>query len=84
VMADYEFNLRLWRKQVRFESIPLRIAVCGSGGVSDRGGWRGYREEISVRHRYFSRVRCLPWDALSLARFARKQFVLRRRASHHV
>ena len=75
VMADYEFNVRLWKNRVRFKPIPLRIAACGTGGVSDAGAWRGYREEIAVRHRYFSFGRCLLWDALSLARYVRKKIV---------
>jgi glycosyltransferase involved in cell wall biosynthesis len=75
VMADYEFNLRLWKNRVRFKPVPLRIAACGAGGLSDRGGWRGYREEITARHRYFSARRCLFWDALSVVRYLRKKIV---------
>lgn len=75
VMADYDFNLRLWKSRVRFKPIPLRIAACGTGGLSDGGGWRGYREEITVRRRYFSLGRSLPWDALSVVRYLRKQIV---------
>jgi glycosyltransferase involved in cell wall biosynthesis len=75
VMADYEFNVRLWKNRVRFKPIPLRIAACGTGGLSDSGRWRGYREEIAVRHRYFSFGRCLVWDALSVVRYVRKKIV---------
>ena len=73
VMADYEFNVRLWKNRVRFKPIPLRIAACGTGGVSDAGHWPGYREEITVRHRYFSFGRCLHWDALTVIRYVRKK-----------
>ena len=45
IMADYDFNLRLWKSRVRFRSLALRLAICGTGGLSDRGGWLGYREE---------------------------------------
>lgn len=75
VMADYDFNLRLWKGGVRFEAIPVRVAVCGTGGVSDSGSWRGYREEMTVRHRYFPPTRCLPWDTFSVMRFLRKNFL---------
>ena len=75
VMADYEFNLRLWKNRVSFKPIPLRIATCGVGGVSDSGSWRGYREEITVRHRHFSDLRCLAWDAASVVRYLRKKIV---------
>jgi glycosyltransferase involved in cell wall biosynthesis len=75
VMADYELNVRLWKNRVRFKPIPLRIAACGTRGTSDSGHWRGYREEITVRHRYFSAHRCLWWDALSVVRYVRKKIV---------
>ena len=75
VMADYEFNVRLWKNRVRFKPIPLRIAACGTGGLSDAGRWRGYREEIAVRHRYFSFSRCLVWDALTVVRYVPKKIV---------
>lgn len=82
IMADYELNLRLWRRGARFESVPQLIASCGVGGLSDRGHWQGYREEIAVRHRYYSPPASLPWDALSLLRFGRKQLVRRFLRTH--
>jgi glycosyltransferase involved in cell wall biosynthesis len=75
IMADYDFNLRLWKNRVRFKPLPLRIAACGVRGLSDAGRWRGYAEEIRVRHRYFPAPRCWWWDALSVARFGRKKIV---------
>jgi glycosyltransferase involved in cell wall biosynthesis len=75
VQADYDFNVRLWKGRVRFKPIPLRIAACGTGGISDGGSWRVYREEITVRHRYFSLGRSLPWDILSVVRYVRKRCV---------
>ncbi len=80
VMADYEFNLRLWRSHVRFKATSLRLARCGTGGISDRGDWRGYREEIQVRHRHFPAYQCWFWDAVSVLRYLRKKIV-RSRAS---
>jgi glycosyltransferase involved in cell wall biosynthesis len=82
IMADYDLNLRLWKNRVRFKPIPLRIAACGVGGLSDAGSWRGYREEMTVRHRYFAPWRCAVWDALGLLRWMRKQFVRRTRSPH--
>jgi glycosyltransferase involved in cell wall biosynthesis len=75
IMADYEFNLRLWKNQVPFKPMPLRIAACGSGGLSDAGGWRGYGEEIRLRHRYFPAWQCWLWDALSVVRYGRKKII---------
>ncbi|MDB6092577.1 MAG: glycosyl transferase family 2 [Verrucomicrobia bacterium] len=76
VMADYDFNLRLWRKGLRFQPINLRVARCGQNGISDRGHWRGYREEIAIRHRYFSGWKCWLWDIGSVVRFVRKKVVV--------
>ncbi|MDP3069237.1 MAG: glycosyltransferase family 2 protein [Opitutaceae bacterium] len=75
VMADYDFNLRLRQRGVRFAPIPVRLAICGTGGLSDRGAWRGYREEIAVRHRHGPAWRSLGWDALSVVRWVRKKIV---------
>jgi len=81
VMADYDLNLRLWRRRVTFEPVRTSLAVCSVGGLSDAGHWRGYREEITVRHRYFSAARCAVWDVLSLVRYLRKRSL--RSAARH-
>lgn len=81
IMADYEFNLRLLQAGVKFQSVPTRLAACGSGGLSDAGGWIGYREEIAVRHRYFPAWQCWLWNLGSIARYLRKN-ILRSPARH--
>jgi glycosyltransferase involved in cell wall biosynthesis len=75
IMGDYDLNLRLWKNHVRFKPIPLRIAACTTHGLSDSGRWLGYREEISVRHRYAKPWRCWLWDVLSIGRWLRKKIV---------
>jgi putative colanic acid biosynthesis glycosyltransferase len=75
LLADYDFNLRLHHDGVNFAPLPLRLATCGTGGLSDAGTWRTYREAISIRHRYFPAWRCLLWDALSVARYLRKKII---------
>lgn len=73
--ADYDLNLRLWCAGVRFRPLPVRVAECASGGLSDAGRWANYREEITVRHRHFHAWRCWPWDIGSALRYVRKQIV---------
>ncbi|ACB75056.1 glycosyltransferase family 2 protein [Opitutus terrae] len=73
IMGDYDFNLRLWKSGVTFKAVDLRVAACGTHGLSDSGHWHGYREEILVRHRYAAVARCWFWDLLSLVRFVRKK-----------
>jgi len=53
------------------------VAVCGTGGLSDAGGWTGYREEIRVRHRHYPAWRCWPWDLASVTRCLRKKLIHR-------
>ncbi len=82
VMGDYDLNLRLLRRGVPFLPLPLRVAECGTGGLSDRGDWRGYAEEIAVRRRHFGGAAALPWDAAAVLRHVRKRIVRRRRTTH--
>lgn len=77
IQADYEANLRFWRSGVRPRPIPILVAVCGVGGLSDAGNWINYREEIAIRHRYYGALRCVVWDLASVLRFLRKKIVLR-------
>ncbi|MFA5057397.1 MAG: glycosyltransferase family 2 protein [Opitutaceae bacterium] len=75
--SDYDLNLRLWRAGVRFRPLPVRVAECASGGLSDAGHWANYREEITVRHRHFPAWQCWPWDLGSALRYVRKQILIR-------
>jgi putative colanic acid biosynthesis glycosyltransferase len=77
VMADYDFNLRLQRGGVDFAALNLCVAECASRGLSDAGAWRGYREEIAVRHRHFPAWRCWLWDGAVIIRCLRKKIVHR-------
>jgi hypothetical protein len=79
IMGDYDLNVRLLKKGVKFTALPLRLTTCGVGGLSDAGAWQGYGEEINVRHRHFPGWRCWPWDLGSVLRFVRKQFVAKKR-----
>lgn len=75
IQADYDLNLRLWCGGIRPRPLPVRIAVCSPGGLSDIGRWANYREEITIRHRHFPAWRCWPWDVGSVARWLRKRIV---------
>jgi putative colanic acid biosynthesis glycosyltransferase len=75
IQADYEFNLRLWHTGIRPTPLPVRIALCGTGGLSDGGSWANYRDEIRARHRHFPAWQCWLWDLGSVARYCRKNLV---------
>jgi GT2 family glycosyltransferase len=64
----YELHARLWKHRVRFKPVPLRITAAEHPPPFS---WNSCREEIRVRHRYFSTWRCLGWDLLSLLHWLR-------------
>lgn len=73
IQSDYEHNLRLLLSGETFVPLPVRIAHCASGGLSDSGHWANYREEITVRHRHYPLWRSWIWDIFSVFRFVRKK-----------
>lgn len=79
-MGEYDFHVRLWKGRVRFKPIPLRIAARAAD--SEDFGWSACREEIAVRHRYFSTARCAWWDAVSVLRCARASVRTRRQRAN--
>lgn len=81
LQADYDFNLRVLKSGVPFAALAVRVAACGSGGLSDAGSWANYREEITVRHRHFPAWQCWLWDLGSVVRYLRKN--IRRSPARH-
>ena len=75
IQADYDLNLRLWYAGIRPQPLPMQVAICGPGGLSDGGRWANYREEIAIRHRHFPDWQCAGWDTLSVLRFLRKTLI---------
>jgi glycosyltransferase involved in cell wall biosynthesis len=75
LQADYDFNLRQLAGGGAVKRTDIIIATCGAGGLSDSGRWLNYREEIMVRHRYFSAAQCWLYDAGSILRYLRKSLL---------
>lgn len=80
LQADYDLNLRLLRGRAGMQEVPVLVARCAPGGLSDSGRWANYREEIIVRHRHVAAWHAWVWDAAALARFVRKAWRRRTRA----
>lgn len=49
VLADYDFNLKLYKKKVFIEEIDFIIAKCGVNGISKNYNWSLYQEEIKIK-----------------------------------
>lgn len=71
--AHYDFNVRLWKGRVRFKPLPLRITATSARQPDRPVTWSQCREEIAVRHRYFSTARCAWWDFASLLRLMQRK-----------
>jgi glycosyltransferase involved in cell wall biosynthesis len=74
VYGDYDFNLHLL-KNVHPNAVSASgvMSYCGLRGISDVPKLKNYFEEIRIRHRYYSPLVALPFDCLSIARFAYKK-----------
>ncbi len=70
LQADYDFNIRLFKKGVKFEALPLRLTTCKTGST---GHWPYAREEITVRHRHFPSWQCWIPDISSVLGGSRNQ-----------
>jgi putative colanic acid biosynthesis glycosyltransferase len=49
VLADYDFNLTLYCKNINAEKIDAIIANCDKEGISKDYNWSLYREEIKLK-----------------------------------
>ena len=48
-LADYYFNLQLFKNNTKCKIIDEVIATCDSNGVSKMGGWDMYLEEVNLK-----------------------------------
>ena len=46
VLADYEFNLKMFKNKKKVKIISNNIAYCSSKGISKKYRWSMYKEEI--------------------------------------
>jgi len=49
LLADYAFNLQLYKQGVKSKLVDNLIAVCSSSGLSKSGTWQVYSEEIQLK-----------------------------------
>jgi len=56
VLADYEFNLQLYKNKTSVKIIPDGIALCSSKGISKNYNWSLYKEEIRLKTNLSSKL----------------------------
>lgn len=49
ILSDYWFHIYLFKKKIPCEILDVLIATCNSDGVSKKGYWKIYQEEISLK-----------------------------------
>ena len=72
-MADYEFNLRLFKKKKRVKIIPNIIALCGTQGISKNYNWSLYKEEIKFKTKLSSKLLWPLFFKIALLKFLFKK-----------
>jgi putative colanic acid biosynthesis glycosyltransferase len=48
-LADYYFNLQLFKNNTECKIIDKIIAKCDSNGISKKGNWKMYLEEVNLK-----------------------------------
>lgn len=56
ILADYQFNLSLFKKGLKHTSINEIVAICGTEGISKKHQWKLYKEEIGFKTRASSKL----------------------------
>jgi glycosyltransferase involved in cell wall biosynthesis len=51
VLADFDFHLALYSKQIPFKKLELVIAACDASGLSKQFKWSLYREEFRLKRK---------------------------------
>ena len=53
ILADYELNLLLYKKQLPVKKVNCVISKCGSNGISKKVSLALYREELNIKSSIF-------------------------------
>ena len=49
ILSDYWLHLYLFKKKIPCEILEIVITTCNSDGISKKGHWKMYQEEISLK-----------------------------------
>ena len=77
ISGDYHLNLNLFSNKVNCQYIDEVIMCCGHGR-SMEGDFTGYREEILIRHSFVGYPVSIFFDILTIARYLRSRYFLKR------
>lgn len=49
ILADYDMNFKALKLGIKFEQVPLLVAICSDYGISDIPKFTNYNEEVKIR-----------------------------------
>ena len=73
VLADYEFNLQLFKNKKKAKMIPEIIALCSSKGISKNYNWSLYKEEIRFKTKASSKLLWILFFKIALLKYLFKK-----------
>lgn len=76
ILADYEFNMYVWSKSPKVIYGDFIFANHSFEGISGRGVYLGYKEEIKIRNQYINStiVKCILY-MYSMLRLVRRKLI---------
>ena len=75
ILSDYWFHIYLYKKKIPCEILDLLIATCNSDGVSKKGQWKIYQEEISLKTNLSSVYLAPLFYILSLIKYVLRKII---------
>ncbi|MDG1529046.1 MAG: glycosyltransferase family 2 protein [Polaribacter sp.] len=73
VLADYEFNLQLFKNKKKAKMIPEIIALCSTKGISKNYNWSLYKEEIRFKTKASSKLLWILFFKIALLKYLFKK-----------
>jgi len=74
-LSDYWFHIYLYKKKIPCEILDLLITTCNSDGVSKKGQWKIYQEEISLKTNLSSVYLAPVFYILSLIKYVLRKII---------
>ena len=73
VLADYAFNLHLFKERKNVKIVSNLIANCSSKGISKKYNWSLYKEEIQIKTKATSKLLWVLFFKIALLKYLFKK-----------
>lgn len=79
ILADYAFNLQLYKQGVKATVVNRFIATCSSSGISKSGIWQIYKEEIQLKVDQSNLILKPFFYGIAFAKYSLRRFLNRKK-----